>query len=213
MRDWEENDFLFLAPSDENFIYAEREPNQQNNRIWAYRIEDIPEEIRVKQKSKYPVCLGIFICFTAKSMCWHVKEQGESWNGDYFRNEILLGTVIPFLKDPQNVLDVGETTFLHDKAPCMKAIATLQLLKSNSIDFFDNIQWPGYSPDLNTCENLGAILKDRVKEAITKSGEKSRSFRHTLQEIIETELRFMEQDSGKQVAGTRSIEKLVKMSL
>ena len=34
----------------------------------------------MKQKTKYPVCVGIFISFTAKAMCWRVKEKGESWN-------------------------------------------------------------------------------------------------------------------------------------
>ena len=195
LRDWDENDFMFLAPSDEFFIYAERKPNFQNNRIWAYAIEDIPEEIRIKEKSKHPVCIGIFIRFTAKAMCWHVKDKGESWNGDYFRNDILVETVIPFLKNPRNVLNVKETTFLHDKAPCMKAIATQQLLRSNSIDFFDNSQWPGYSPDLNVCENLGAILKDRVEESLSNDPAKSRSSKDGLLEIIEEELHDMSDDT------------------
>ena len=149
----------------------------------------------MKQKSKYPICIGIFICFTAKSMCWRVKEAGESWDGEYFRNKILIDTLIPFLKDPQNVLDINETTFLHDKAPCMKAIATQQLLKSNSVDFFDNSQWPGYSPDLNACENLGAILKDRVEESIAKDNANSRGSKRRLLRIIETELSAMAEDT------------------
>ena len=195
MREWNKDDFMFLAPSNEFYIYAEQKPNYQNDRIWAYAIDDIPEEIRVKQKSKYPICIGIFICFTAKSMCWRVKEAGESWDGEYFRNKILIDTLIPFLKDSQNVLDINETTFLHDKAPCMKAIATQQLLKSNSVDFFDNSQWPGFSPDLNACENLGAILKDRVEESIAKDNANSRGSKRRLLRIIETELSAMAEDT------------------
>ena len=69
-------------------------------------------------------------------MTWVIKEKGESWNGDYFRNNVILDLVIPFLRDPRNVIDADEVTFLHDKAPCMKAIATQQLLRTNGIDFF-----------------------------------------------------------------------------
>ena len=90
-------------------------------------------------------------------MCRQVKEKGT-----YFKDEIFVETVIPFSKNPQNVLNVKETTILHDKAPCMKKIATHQLVRSNSINFFDNNQWPGYAPHLNVCENREAIMKDRV---------------------------------------------------
>ena len=90
------------------------------------------------------------------------QQHGESWNGDYFRNTVLADLAIPFLRDPDNVLDVNEVTFLHDKAPCMKAIAT-QLLRVNSVDFFDNSLWPGSSPDLNVAENIGAIMKNRSR--------------------------------------------------
>ena len=47
LKDWDENDFLFLAPSDEFFIYSERKPNHQNDRIWAYSIDDIPDSERI----------------------------------------------------------------------------------------------------------------------------------------------------------------------
>jgi hypothetical protein len=33
LRDWDENVFLFLAPSDEFFIYAQRRANFQNDRV------------------------------------------------------------------------------------------------------------------------------------------------------------------------------------
>ena len=50
----------------------------------------------------------------------------------------------------------------HDRAPCMKALTTQAVLRNNQVDFFGNDEWPGSSTDLNACENLGAILKDRV---------------------------------------------------
>ena len=102
--------------------------------------------------------------------------------------KVLVKHVIPFLKNENNVLSVDEVTFLHDKAPCFKAIATQQLLKSNNIDFFDNSQWPGSSPDLNATENLGAILKKRVEDRILKIPSMERNSVETLKTIISEEL-------------------------
>ena len=203
LRDWDENDFLHLAPSDEFFVYAERKSNFQNDRIWAYELEDIPREDRIREKSKYPTCIGIFVIFTVKSMTWVIKEKGESWNGDYFRNKILLDSVIPFLRDRKNVIDVNEVTFLHDKAPCMKAIATQQILQINGIDFFDNSQWPGSSPDLNVAENLGAIMKDRTEEALEAFPISDRSKPAVLKQTLNTVLKEMSKD-------TELFEKLLK---
>ena len=169
--DWDQGDFLFLAPSDEFYIYEQRGPNFQNDRIWALRIEDIPTELKVREQSKSTRCLGIFLLFTAKRLMWVIKEKGCSWDGEYFRNTILTERVIPFLKNAENVISVEDTTFLHDKAPCMKALATQALLKNNRVDFFGNSEWPGSSPDLNACENLGSILKERVEKRISNSNE------------------------------------------
>ena len=72
------------------------------------------------------------------------------------------------MKDINCVVDPTKAIFLHDRAPCMKALET-QLLKSNDIDFFDNSEWPGNSPDLNPAEGLGAILMDRIDLALDKS--------------------------------------------
>ena len=72
----------------------------------------------------------------------------------------------------------------------MKAIATQQLLRVNSIDFFDNSLWPGSSPDLNVTENIGAIMKDRVEEGLEAFEVAERSkpaaiLRQTLTTVLE----------------------------
>ena len=46
LSNWTDDDFLFLAPSDEFYIYEERRPNYQNDRIWALSIDEIPEILR-----------------------------------------------------------------------------------------------------------------------------------------------------------------------
>jgi len=163
LSDWTEEDFLHLAPSDEFFVYAVRKPNFQNDRIWAKDVDDIAEDERYREIVRNPTCIGIFICFTAKKLLWILKEKGERWDGDYFREKILIENVIPFLNDPGNVLLVGEAVFVHDKAPCMRAKATQQLLKASKVDFWGNDIWPGNSPDLNPAENIGAIIKNEVE--------------------------------------------------
>jgi hypothetical protein len=94
---------------------------------------------------------------------WVIKEKGESWDGGYFREKILTERVIPFLNDPENVLVVGEAVFLDDKAPCMRAKATQQLLRVSGIEFWGNDVWPGNWPDLNPAEHIGSIIKDEVE--------------------------------------------------
>jgi transposase len=144
--DWTEEDFLHIAPSDEFYVYVIRKPNHQNDRLWAKNIEDISNDERYREMVQDTKCIGIFVMFTAKKLLWILKEQGQSWDGVYFREIILQQHVIPFLRDPNNVLDTNEVTFLHDKAPCMKANATQHLLEDEDVKFWGNSIWPGNSP-------------------------------------------------------------------
>ena len=121
---------------------------------------------------------------------WVTKPSGQNWNGDYFR-KILTDSVIPF-QDPRNAVDVTQVTFLHDKAPCMKALRTQTLLRENNVDFFGNDKWPGNSPDLNVCENLGSIMKNEVEKRMLSEPPATRFSRHKTEEQIEAVLREME---------------------
>lgn len=59
------------------------------------------------------------------------------------------------------MLPVEEVTFLHDKAPCSKALRRQEMLRNSSINFLS--EFPG-SSNLNARENIGSILMDRVEE-------------------------------------------------
>ena len=179
-----DEDFLHLAPSDEFFVYAIRKPNFQNDRIWAKDVNDIAEDERYREIVRNPTCIGIFVMFTAKKLLWVLKEKGESWDGGYFRETILKQHVIPFLNDPESVLVVGESVFIHDKAPCMRANATQQLLRAENVDFWGNDIWPGNSPDLNPAEHIGAIIKDEVEERMLKEVGKGRYSVETLKKNL-----------------------------
>jgi hypothetical protein len=72
-------------------------------------------------------------------------------------------------------IDVDEETFVHDKAPCIKANMTQQLIQDNDINFWGNNIWPGNSSDLNAAEHIGSILKDEVE---TRMLSEARHDRH-----------------------------------
>jgi hypothetical protein len=78
LRDWTEEDFVHLAPSDEFFVWAVRRPNYQNDRIWAKSIDDIEEDERYCEMIKNQVCIGIFVVFIVKRLLWVIKDNGES---------------------------------------------------------------------------------------------------------------------------------------
>lgn len=127
-------------------------------------------------------------------MLWVLKDR-EVWDGAYFRDQILIGHVIPFLLDPNNVLTPGEAVFVHDKAPCMRANATQQLLQDNQVEFWGNSIWPGNSPDLNPAEHIGSIIKDRTEAAMNQETGPGRYSTDTLRLNLEHVLRSLEDDT------------------
>ncbi|CAF3018773.1 unnamed protein product, partial [Rotaria sp. Silwood2] len=119
----------------------------------------------------------------------------QSWDGAYFHGIILQQHVIPFLRDPTNVLDTDEVTFLHDKAPCMKANATQHLLEDEGLKFWGNSIWPGNSPDMNPAENIGAIIKDKVEELMASEDRQNRYNYDILETNVENTLKDLENDT------------------
>ena len=102
--------------------------------------------------------------FTAKRLHWVIKDKGESWTGQYFRDIILIEHVFPFLKNEENVVDPDDIIFIHDKAPCTRAYPIQQLPQDSDIKFWSNDIWPGNSPDLNVAEHIEIIIKDEVEK-------------------------------------------------
>jgi hypothetical protein len=103
--------------------------------------------------------------------------------------------VFPFLKNEENVIDVDEVIFVHDKAPCMKANMTQQLIQHNNINFWSNNSWSRNSPDLNVAEHIGTIIKDEVeKRMLTETGS-DRYSEETLKNHIIDVLQNVETDT------------------
>jgi hypothetical protein len=138
LKDWTVEDFLHLAPSDEFYVWTVHRPSYQNDRIWARSIEDIEEDERYCEMVKIQSCIGVFIMFTCKRLLWVIKDKGESWTDQYFRDIILTQNVFSFLKNEDNVIDPDEVIFVHDKAPCMRVNKTQHLLEDNDVKFWGN---------------------------------------------------------------------------
>jgi hypothetical protein len=184
LKNWTQEDFLHLASTDEFFVWSVRKPNQQNDRVWARCVEDIEKDRRYREMVKNQACIGIFVIFTAKKLLWVVKDKGESWTGQYFRDTILVQHVFPFLKNEENVIDLDEVIFVHDKAPCMKVNMTQQLIQDSNIDFWGNNIWPGNSPDLNVAEHIGTIIKNEVEKRMLSETGSDRYSEETLKNHI-----------------------------
>ncbi len=124
-----------------------------------------------------------------------MKDKGESWTDQYFRDTVLVQHVFPFLKNEENVIDVDEVIFVHDKAPCMKANMTQQLIQDNNINFWGNNIWPGNSPDLNVAEHIRTIIKDEVEKRMLSETGSDRYSEETLKNHIIDVLQNMETDT------------------
>ena len=191
LQDYDSEDFLHLAPSDEFFIYTQRKPNHQNDWVWASAIDAIPPEEKFQEVVKYPKCIGLFVAFTCKRMFWFLKQQGERWSGQYFREKII-PKLHNFLKNKNNVISSSDVILLHDKAPGWTANATQEMLRTSSVDFFSKSEYPGNSPDLNAAEHIGAIIKSRVELLMLKENETNKWCEKVLMKNLNIVLKSME---------------------
>ena len=93
---------------------------------------------------------------------WIIKDQGVSWDGWYFREKIISDVAV-ILSNPDNVLGTEEVILLHGNAPGWTANAMQEMLREWTVDFKNKSEYPGNSPDLNACEDVGSILKQAVQ--------------------------------------------------
>ena len=107
----------------------------------------------------------------------------------------MLKKVILFLKNEENIIDVDEVTFVHDKTPCMRANKSQHLVYDNDIHFWGNDIWPGNSPDLNVVEHIGTIIKDEVEQKMLPEPGHNRYLENTLKLHISDVLTKMETDT------------------
>ena len=65
-------------------------------------------------------------------------EDGVQGGDGAYTHDTLTQKVLLFLQKEENAFSSQTVTFLYDKAPCMQALATQQLLKECGTDIFGN---------------------------------------------------------------------------
>lgn len=133
--------------SDEKLFTTEVKLNPQNDRIYALRIEDIPDYKRTVQtfQNKNSVMVWAAIGWNGKIPLKFV-DKGVKINKEYYLNEILISTLSP---NVASIYPNGQWTFQQDSAPAHKAKVVQAWLRSNCPDFISTEDWPASSPDLN----------------------------------------------------------------
>lgn len=163
---WALRNWRMLVPSDEFYLHAVRRPNGQNDIVWSRTREEVEEMLRAPQIA-YHAVVGVFLCFTSKRMAWHIKDDGESWSGDTFREIIIPKVVRPLLEQKADIEGhVTSSCLLHDNAPGWRANATQAMLRDERFDSFPSSgegRYPPYSPFFNPCEMLGAYIQNQVE--------------------------------------------------
>ena len=186
-----------MAVSDEFFVYNIRRHNAQNDRVWARTREEV-KEILVAPNTRHVECVGVFLVFTSKGLAWNIKEKGQSWDGEYFRETVLPDCVLPFLRKRENRQgSFMKITFVHDMAGCFKSAQTQRMMEGEGLACFGSSgpgRWPGNSPDLNPAENVGAIMKERVEEILLEASEEELQSREFLVKTINEVLQEMKDD-------------------
>ena len=80
---------LHLIFTDEFMIWFMRKTNTKNDIIWTFDITDIPCELRYNWCPRNPDCLGVFVMLSDFGVYMDVKDEGQSWDGEHFRDLIL----------------------------------------------------------------------------------------------------------------------------
>ena len=77
----------------------------------------------------------------------------------------------------------------------MKANATQHPLEDEGVKFWGNSVWPGNSPDMNSAENIGAIIKEKVEDLMASEDCQNRYSYDALETNIENALTNVEDDT------------------
>ena len=138
---------------------------------------DIPDDIRLKPKSKYPEKLLVWLAISEKGISkpfFLVKKAALT--GEIYREECISKYLVSFIEEYHQDRDF---VFWPDLATAHYAHATTTLLEDLEIPYIPRDKNPPNCPQLRPIEKFWAILKEKVY----KDGWEASSFRMLKQRI------------------------------
>ena len=153
---WTEDDWLKVGFSDESIIRI-----LEDRRHWIRRRPD--EEFHqdcIRQKVKHPTSLMIWSVISGKGT-GRLHIVTGNMNAEKYL-DVIKTRLAPQLRDWYGSESPPDFIYMHDGAPCHKAIRITNALRDDlKLKVLD---WPGNSPDMNPIENLWDMLKVKISK-------------------------------------------------
>jgi len=130
--------------SDEKYFSVDGVYNAQNDRIWAVNRLEADKNGGVKNKSKFPSKVMVWLGACSKGLTSLVILDEGSLDHDKYIKKVL-----PVAKKCGNEMLVNYWTFQQDGATPHTASETQQWCIDNLPSFIPKDRWPANSPDLN----------------------------------------------------------------
>lgn len=135
--------------SDEKYFTVDPVSNSRHNRfITKQRTEEVPEAIRISQKSKHPAAVMVFglVASNGLKMPPVFLPTGFRMGAREYLEQILKAHVLPWVR--ANFDKDEDVILMQDGAPCHTAKVVQTWLDAN-LKYWPKDMWPPSSPDLN----------------------------------------------------------------
>ena len=157
----------FLVFSDEKKFNIKHHVNPQNDRVWSHDGEIGPRRVTWAQ-GLASVMVWAVVIESGRSPLVFV-EQGIKLNQENYRNDILVGSLLPWAKEH---FKKCPWMFQQDSVPSHRAKKLQELLSANVSNFISKEEWPPSSPDLNPLDfGIWGYLESKVSATHHKSLE------------------------------------------
>jgi inhibitor of nuclear factor kappa-B kinase subunit alpha len=132
---------------DEKMFLLQDTHNQQNDRIYATKLADIPKDKLAVQRFQNVSRVMVWGGFSRNvKLPLLFIEAGVKINTNYYIEHVLKNHL---LAHASNLIPDGNYCFQQDSAPSHQSKATQEWCRRNLPHFISSQEWPASSPDLN----------------------------------------------------------------